>query len=115
MTEILTRFYLVFESVYKYVTDLQRFLEELEEGVFVQQTLESVLMNADGKQLMTEALFLYGVMLLIIEDKYEAIVSCHIHSCVLKRNWENFQCCYYPSDLVNGWRQKFAINHHSRG
>ena len=75
MTEILTRFYLVFESVYKYVTDLQRFLEELEEGVFVQQTLESVLMNADGKQLMTEALFLYGIMLLIIEDKYEAIVS----------------------------------------
>ena len=75
MIEILTRFYLVFESVYKYVIDLQRFLEELEEGVFVQQTLESVLMNADGKQLMAEALFLYGVMLLIIEDKYEAIVS----------------------------------------
>ena len=66
----------MFESVYKYVIDLQRFLEELEEGVFVQQTLESVLMNADGKQLMAEALFLYGVMLLIIEDKYEAIVSC---------------------------------------
>ena len=29
-----------------------RFLEDLEEGVFIQQTLESVLHNEDGKQLM---------------------------------------------------------------
>jgi hypothetical protein len=29
-----------------------RFLEELDEGVFIQQTLETLLVNADGKQLM---------------------------------------------------------------
>ncbi len=29
-----------------------RFLEDLEEGVFIQQTLESVLHNEDGKQLL---------------------------------------------------------------
>ena len=29
-----------------------RFLEELEEGVFIQQTLESVIINEDGKQLL---------------------------------------------------------------
>lgn len=29
-----------------------RFLEDLEEGIFIQQTLDSVLMNEDGKQLM---------------------------------------------------------------
>lgn len=31
---------------------LYRFLEDLEEGVFIQQTLESVLVNEDGKQLL---------------------------------------------------------------
>ncbi len=29
-----------------------RFLEDLDEGVYIQQTLESVLINDDGKQLM---------------------------------------------------------------
>jgi len=29
-----------------------RFLEDLDEGVFIQQTIETVLQNEDGKQLM---------------------------------------------------------------
>ena len=50
--EILTRFYKVFESIHKYVIDLNRFLEDLDEGIFIQQTLENVLFNEDGKQLL---------------------------------------------------------------
>ncbi|XP_065176777.1 WASH complex subunit 5-like [Sycon ciliatum] len=69
--EILTRFYLAFESIYKYVSDLNRFLEDLEEGVYIQHTLEMVLFNGDGKQLMSESLYLYGVMLLILDMKIE--------------------------------------------
>ncbi|XP_050401033.2 WASH complex subunit 5 isoform X1 [Patella vulgata] len=72
--EILTRFYQAFSSVHKYVSDLNRYLEDLEEGVYIQQTMESVLLNEDGKQLMCEALFLYGVMLLLIDIKIEGIV-----------------------------------------
>uniref|UniRef100_UPI00398ECB7B WASH complex subunit 5 isoform X2 n=1 Tax=Pristiophorus japonicus TaxID=55135 RepID=UPI00398ECB7B len=72
--EILTRFYLAFESVHKYIFDLSRFLEDLNEGVYIQQTLETVLLNEDGKQLLCEALFLYGVMLLVIDHKIEGEV-----------------------------------------
>jgi len=72
--EILTRFYQVFESIHKYVTDLNRFLEDLDEGVHIQQTLESVLHNEDGKQLMAEALFLYGVMLLVVDLRIDGLV-----------------------------------------
>ena len=87
--EILTRFYKVFESAHKYITDLNRwvtrlgsdeqficlasspfvlnppqppnlflsnqshrFLEDLSDGTFIQQTLDTVLHNEDGKQLM---------------------------------------------------------------
>ena len=35
---------------------------------------QSVLLNSDGKQLMCEALYLYGVMLLLIDEKIEGIV-----------------------------------------
>ena len=72
--EIVTRFYKVFESIHKYVMDLKRFLEDLEEGVFIQQTVENVLLNEDGKQLLSESLYLYGVMLLVVDLKIEGVV-----------------------------------------
>uniref|UniRef100_A0A3Q3ET57 WASH complex subunit 5 n=1 Tax=Labrus bergylta TaxID=56723 RepID=A0A3Q3ET57_9LABR len=72
--EILSRFYLAFESVHKYIVDLNRYLDDLHEGVYIQQTLETVLLNEDGKQLLCEALYLYGVMLLVIDHKIEGEV-----------------------------------------
>lgn len=84
--EIITRFYLAFESIHKYVLDLDRFVDELIEGAYIQQTLESVMLNDDGKQLMCEALFLYGVMLLVVDQKIEGslrekmLVSYHRYS-----------------------------------
>ncbi|KAG8225241.1 hypothetical protein J437_LFUL008778 [Ladona fulva] len=65
--EILSRFYLAFESIHKYVSDLNHFINDLEEGIYIQQNLESVLLSEDGKQLMCEALYLYGVMLLVVD------------------------------------------------
>lgn len=38
--DILKRFYNLFESIYKFIHDFKRFLDDLEEGVFIQQTLE---------------------------------------------------------------------------
>ncbi|GIY78616.1 WASH complex subunit 5, partial [Caerostris extrusa] len=60
--DILTRFYLAFESVQKYITDFQHFLEDLDEGIYIQQTLETVLGNEDGRQLF------------VIDQKIEGIV-----------------------------------------
>lgn len=38
-----------------------RFLSDLEEGVFVQQTLEIVLFNEDGKQLLVRGLHVFSL------------------------------------------------------
>ncbi|KAE8748690.1 hypothetical protein FOCC_FOCC004493 [Frankliniella occidentalis] len=73
-SEILTRFYLALESVHQYVGDLNRFLADLEEGLYIQQTLESVFQCDEGKQLMCEALFLYGVMLLVVDFHIDGTV-----------------------------------------
>ncbi|KAG7268685.1 hypothetical protein CRUP_032626 [Coryphaenoides rupestris] len=72
--EILSRFYLAFESVHKYIMDLNRYLDDLHEGVYIQQTLETVILNEDGKQLLCEALYLYGIMLMVIDQKIEGEV-----------------------------------------
>ena len=72
--QILERFYMLFESIFKYISDFLRYLEELEEGVFIQHTFEGVLLNQDGKQLMAEAVYLFGVMLIILDTRIEGVV-----------------------------------------
>jgi WASH complex subunit strumpellin len=72
---ILERFYTLFESIYKYIKDFLKFLTDLENGViFIQQTFESVLVNQDGKQLLAEGLYLYGVMLILLDLKIPGII-----------------------------------------
>lgn len=44
-------------------------MEDLQSGFYIQHSLVGVLLDIDGKQLLTEALYLYGVMLFLI-DKY---------------------------------------------
>ncbi|CAF1162609.1 unnamed protein product [Didymodactylos carnosus] len=41
-------------------------------GTYLQQTVENVIANEAGKQLMTEAVYLFGVMLIILDLKYDA-------------------------------------------
>ncbi|EDQ84496.1 uncharacterized protein MONBRDRAFT_34678 [Monosiga brevicollis MX1] len=71
---VLTRFYNAFESVYKYVTDIIKFLEDVDEGVYIYQTMENILADKHGKQLMAEMLYLYGCMLLLVDMRIPGLV-----------------------------------------
>jgi WASH complex subunit strumpellin len=71
---LLERFFALFLSVYRYRKDLDRYLADLEEGVFIQHTFEGVLFQTDGKQLLTEALYVYGVILLLMDRRIEGVV-----------------------------------------
>jgi len=72
--EILKRFYNLFESIYKYIKDFIQYLDDLEAGVFIQHTLEGILRNNDGKQLVSEAIFLYGVIMILMDELIEGPV-----------------------------------------
>lgn len=50
--EIVKRFYLAFESIHQYVVDLNSFIEELVDGFYIQQTLETVFQDEEGKQML---------------------------------------------------------------
>ncbi|CAF1096037.1 unnamed protein product [Adineta ricciae] len=69
---LLTRFYQAFESVHKYGIEFNRYIEDLTNGTYLQQTVENVIANEAGKQLMAEAVYLFGVMLIILDLKYDA-------------------------------------------
>ncbi len=53
----------------RYVTEYQKFLEDLSTGSYVENSVDSVLLDIDGKRLMCEALYLLGVMLLFMDLK----------------------------------------------
>ena len=47
---------------------ISRYLEDLDEGIFIQQTLESILLIEDGKQLMVRILFLKYIVISFFID-----------------------------------------------
>lgn len=76
--ELLDRFFKLFRGVYGYVMELNRFVEEIKEGVYISHTLESILVSNDGKQLLCEVFYLYGVMLLLLDYKIGGKVREHL-------------------------------------
>ena len=67
--DILTRFFIAFESANKYIIDLNKFIEDLDDGCYIQQTIETILSNDEGgKQLLCESIYIYGVILLTIDQ-----------------------------------------------
>ena len=71
---ILERFYQLFESIYKYIVDLNKYLEDLQSGFYIQHSIEGILLDTDGRQLLCEALYLYGVMLILLDARIEGPV-----------------------------------------
>ncbi|XP_043487767.1 WASH complex subunit 5 isoform X1 [Polistes fuscatus] len=71
-SELLSRFYLAFESIHKYITDLNFYVEKLNQEDY--QSSGTVESSEDGKQLMCEAVYLYGVMLLLVDYHFEGRV-----------------------------------------
>lgn len=72
--EILDRFYQLFESIWKYQLDFAKFIEDVQSGFYIQHSIDDILQEIDGKQLLSEALYLYGVMLLLLEEKIPGFI-----------------------------------------
>ena len=91
---VLERFYQLFESIYRFVSDYQQFLEQLMEGDFVQHSLENLLLDTDGRQLMCEALHLYGTYFILL-FVVSSLVRVLLFVCM------NFSCIYFPPTKQN--------------
>eukprot|EP00948_MAST-09A_sp_MAST-9A-sp1_P002733 g2733.t1 len=65
----LGRFYHLFEQIYVYLVDLKKFCQDVKDMFYVGWSIEDIMLNTDGKQLLTEAFFLYGVLLWLLEER----------------------------------------------
>ncbi|KZC05129.1 PREDICTED: WASH complex subunit strumpellin [Dufourea novaeangliae] len=73
-SDIISRFYSAFEGIHKYVTDLNLYMDELGDGIYIHQSIDSIMLNEEGRQLMCEAVYLYGVMLLLVDHHFEGCI-----------------------------------------
>ena len=64
---ILMEFHDIFSNVLRYYRDICRFADELEEGFYVQYTVDSLLQHCHGRQLLCELLYLYGTILILLD------------------------------------------------
>jgi WASH complex subunit strumpellin len=91
--EIVTRFCRLFESIVRYVFDFLHYLEQLQQDYFLQMSVAAMLADTDGKQLLGEAVCLYGVLLLQLDY--------HIPGLVRERLLIAFDRWRGPSMLLN--------------
>lgn len=65
--EIIERFYQLYTSIFHYYQDFIKYLDNIRAGFFLEYTLESILLQRDGKQLLCECMYNFGVMLLLLD------------------------------------------------
>jgi len=86
--EILNRFYRTFESIWIYQADLFRFIEDVKGGFYIYYSLDIIFQEVEGKQLLCEALYLYGNMLLLLEEKFPGPVREKMLVIIYRHNGE---------------------------
>ena len=72
--DMLIRFYNFFEGIIKYLTDVKAYFADLDNGVFLQHDIETVLLDPDGKQLVCEVFYLLGTILLFLDLRIPGLV-----------------------------------------
>ena len=74
----------------KYIGDFKEFLTNLQNGtVFIAHTVEDVLLNRDGKQLVCEAMYLAGTMLLNLDRLCPGPTRERLIVCYLRKRGES--------------------------
>lgn len=82
--EIIERFYTLFESIYNYYQSVTTYLADVGEGKYIEFTLDAILQDSDGKTLIVETIYHYGVMLLLLDKLIPAIARERIISCYIR-------------------------------
>lgn len=82
--EIIERFYTLFESIYKFYATVTSYLSDINEGRYIEFTLEAILQDREGKKVIIESLYLYGVMLLLVDRLIPSVARERILCCYIR-------------------------------
>ena len=72
---VFERYWNAFDAVVRWHQDFVRFAEDVAEGTYVSETWEKILSDEDGRQYVCEAIAMFGVILKILDAKFDWRVS----------------------------------------
>ena len=82
--EHIERNYQLFESIYIYYTSVTEFLADVSDGKYIEFTMETTLQEPEGKRLILECLYQYGVMLLLLDRLIPALARERFLTCYIR-------------------------------
>lgn len=71
---LVERFFTLFDRIVRWHADFIRFLDDVDDGVYIQHTLEGILADADGKQLTVEAAATFGLILVLLDERFDPLL-----------------------------------------
>lgn len=71
---LIERFFTLFDRIVRWYNDFIRYLDDVEDGVYIQHTLDGILMDADGKQLLVEATATFGLLLILLDERFDPLL-----------------------------------------
>jgi hypothetical protein len=82
--DIIERFYTLFESIYYYYQESNEFIQRVRESYYIDFTMENILQEKEGKRLLIEVYYNYGVMLLLLDRLIPAIARERMMVCYVR-------------------------------
>lgn len=110
---VMKRYFSLFEHLVLYHQDLIQIAQDLDRGVYIQSTLEGLLQDKEGKQLILEALGMLGVLLLMLDKEIpsrqrQVVIVC-MYRYVGTADIPNFeQICSLCADTSFKWHQTLS-------
>ncbi len=82
--DILERFYILFESIHQYYLEIQEFVDRVRSNYFIDYTMEGIMAEKEGKRLLIEVHYNYGVMLLLMDRLIPSIARERMMVCYVR-------------------------------
>jgi len=82
--EIIKRFYDMFEQIYLFYVSVTQYLTDVQEGKYIEFTIEALIQIKEGKRLIAEIMHHYSAMLLLLDRLIPAVARERIVTCYLR-------------------------------
>lgn len=82
--DIIERFYTLFESIFQYYQEINEFISRVRENYYIDFSIENIIQEKEGKRLLIEVYYNYGVMLLLLDRLIPSIARERMMVCYVR-------------------------------
>ena len=82
--DLIKRYYALFENIFQYYQQITSFMNDINDGKYIEFTMEVIIADKDGKKLLVETMHHYASMLLLLDRLIPAVARERLYMCYLR-------------------------------